>query len=126
MDRAEKMRKLQEIEEKEMKYALAKMDTWKREGSLLFDTDFLRQRWNSWVEKMATDRFQRGMLVDETIEVLQMIKADDPIDLVADYIEQTQGGMTIVDMYLPPLIGAEIPHEIRQIIEERNKGKGLK
>ena len=125
MDRVEKMRKLQEIEEKEMKYALAKMDTWKREGSLLFDTDFLRQRWNSWVEKMATDRFQRGMLVDETIEVLQMIKANDPIDLVADYIEQTQGGMTIVDMYLPILIGAEIPHEIRQIIEERNKGKGL-
>ena len=33
--------------------------------------------------------------------------------------------MTIVDMYLPILIGAEIPHEIRQIIEERKKGKGL-
>lgn len=126
MDRADKMKIIQELEEKETKYALAKMDTWKKEGSTLFDTDFLRQRWNSWVEAMATDKFQRGMLVDETIEVLRMIKSEESLDLVANYIEKISGGMTIIDSYLAQFIGAEIPYEIRQIIEERQKGMGLK
>lgn len=96
--------------------AISKIEYWKKVGSALLDSDELIEKWCLFVEQQANDDFSRGALLDETLQIMSMIKLNVPFEVIAQTISNIPSGQTILDSYLSGFIHPEILDEIQSCL----------
>lgn len=97
----------------ELEKAKRKIDYWQTVGTSILDNDELSKKWCAFVEKQANDSFARGILIDETLQILSMIKSNKSPDEIAQTIKQIPSGRTILDAYLSEFVNPDILSEIQ-------------
>lgn len=105
----------------EKEKAQRKIDYWQTVGSSFLESDGLGEKWCSFVEQQANDDFARGALIDETLQIISMIKSNIPTEKIALTIEQISGGQTILDDYLGAFIHPEILDEIKSYLNSKTR-----
>ena len=109
------------LEERELMLSKSKAEYWKKAGSAYLEDEGLDNKWCNFVDELANDSFIRGALLDETLQVISMIKSGISCDIIAKTIEVIPSGQTILDDYLPAFIHPEIISEIQSCINEKSK-----
>lgn len=99
--------------------AQRKIGYWQTVGTALLGNDELSVRWCAFVEQQANDDFARGALLDETLQVMTMIKSNMPSEIIAQTIKQIPSGQTILDAYLGAFIHPEILDEIQSHMDSK-------
>ena len=79
-------------------------------GQALLDDDELNEKWANFV-KDATEGFGHGVLLDETLQIMGMIKAGVPTDKIRETLSKIGSNKTVVN-YLGEFIYPEIVSEI--------------
>ncbi len=118
MDKRELVNIMQKIEQNK---AVAKMGYWKTVGEALLESDGLSEKWDYFVESQVKDPFARGDLIDETLQIMSMIKGNLPVSTIAQTIERIPGGQTILDSYLCAFIHPDILDEIQSQISTKTR-----
>ena len=103
----------------EKEKAVKKIGYWETAGTALLDNDELGAKWCLFVQAQANDDFVRGALLDETLQIISMIKSNISCEVIAQTINQIPGGQTILDAYLPAFINPEILYEIQSHIDSK-------
>ncbi len=102
----------------ENSYANKMKDYWESCGPILFgNNDILVEKWRTFVETQVSHSFVRGALMDQTIQIIQMINSNIPIELIAQTINKIPGGKTIVDSYLWAFIHPEIVDGLQNAVQ---------
>lgn len=103
----------------EKEKAKLKMGYWKATGTAMLHQDGLDKKWNEFVERKVNE--DGGILLDETLQIISMIKANIPSLVIRRTINQISSGKTILDEYLPMFVYPEIiakiknPNPLKQI-----------
>ena len=118
MDKAEVMALMNNLEKENVQ---RKIGYWQIAGSALLENDGLSEKWSAFVEQQANNDFVRGALLDETLQIMSMIKANVPADKIALTLEQIEGGETVLDDYLGAFIHPEILDEIQSHLEQKTR-----
>ena len=100
---------------------IKKIPYWQSAGNYILDNNELVQKWNIFVEKQVNDDFINGALLDETLQIMTMIKAGIPSSEIAQTIENIPGGLTIIDTYLGAFIHPEILFEIQSNLKSKSR-----
>ena len=79
-------------------------------GQALLDDETLNGKWADFVNK-ATNGFDHGALLDETLQSMGMMKAGVPADKIRETLSKIPSNRTIVN-YLGAFIHPEIVSEI--------------
>ena len=99
--------------------AQRKIDYWQTAGKAILDENELSEKWCAFVEQQANDDFTRGVLLDETLQIMTMIKSNMPFEIIAQTIKKIPNGQTIIDDYLGAFIHPEILYEIQSQMNSR-------
>ena len=75
-------------------------------GQAYLDDEKLNEKWANFVKK-ATEGFGHGVLLDETLHIMGMIKAGVPMDKIRESLSKIDSNKTVVD-YLRAFIKPEI------------------
>ena len=97
-------------EELEIEDARRKMPYRISVGQALLNDEELNEKWANFV-KEATEGFGHGVLLDETLQIMGMIKAGVPTDKIRDTLSKIGNNKTVVN-YLGSFIHPEIVSEI--------------
>ncbi len=100
---------------------IKKIPYWQSAGNYILDNNELVQKWNIFVKKQVNDDFINGALLDETLQIMTMIKAGIPSSEIAQTIENIPGGLTIIDTYLGAFIHPEILFEIQSNLKSKSR-----
>ena len=100
---------------------IKKIPYWQSAGNYILDNNELVQKWNIFVKKQVNDDFINGALLDETLQIMTMIKAGIPSLEIAQTIENIPGGLTIIDTYLGAFIHPEILFEIQSNLKSKSR-----
>lgn len=103
----------------EKEEAQMKIGYWQTAGVTLLDSIELREKWCAFVEQQANDDFARGALLDETLQIMSMIKLGLQPEIIAQTIKQIPSGKTVLDAYLGAFIHPEILYEIQSHIDSK-------
>lgn len=79
-------------------------------GQALLDNNELKEKWANFVKK-TTEGFGHGVLLDETLQIIGMIKSGVPFEKIRETLSKIEGHKT-VEMYLSAFIHPEIASEI--------------
>ena len=79
-------------------------------GQALLDDEVLNEKWANFV-KDATEGFGHGVLLDETLQIMGMIKAGVPTDKIRETLSKIGNNKTVVT-YLSAFFHPEIVFEI--------------
>ena len=101
--------------------ARSKIGYWKEAGMALLGNDDLGEKWCEFVESQANDFFKRGLLLDETLQIISMIKANVPFKAISQVIGFIQNGQIILDEYLGMFVRPEILNEINSNVNKKRK-----
>ena len=116
MEKTEVISLIQSIEKGN---AQKKISYWQTAGKALLGNVELGEKWCMFVEQQANDDFVRGALLDETLQIITMIKANVPFEIIAQTIMQIPSGQSIIDAYLSAFIHPEILHEIQSYMSSK-------
>ena len=97
----------------EKQKAIAKIGYWQTVGNTLLAKDGVGEKWCTFVEDQAYNDFIKGALLDETLQIISMIKSNVSYEVIAQTINEIPGGLTIIDTYLPAFIHPEILYNIK-------------
>lgn len=97
-------------EELEIAEARRKMPYRISVGQALLDDEVLNEKWANFV-KDATEGFGHGVLLDETLQIMGMIKAGVPTDKIRETLSKIGSNKTVVT-YLGAFFHPEIVSEI--------------
>lgn len=97
-------------EEIEIEDARRKMPYRISVGQALLDDEVLNEKWANFV-KDATEGFGHGVLLDETLQIMGMIKAGVPTDKIRETLSKIGSNKTVVT-YLGAFFHPEIVSEI--------------
>lgn len=103
----------------EKEQAQRKIGYWQTAGKVLLDNEELGEKWCAFVDEKANDDFVRGALLDETLEIMTMLKSNIPIERIASIIQILDNYRTILDDYLKDFVRPEILDDIRHTINEQ-------
>ena len=101
---------LKKNEETEIEDARRKMPYRISVGQALLNDEELNKKWANFV-KNATDGFGHGLLLDETLQIMGMIKAGVHTDKIRETLSKIESNKTVVN-YLRDFINPEIVCEI--------------
>lgn len=79
-------------------------------GQALLDDEVLNEKWANFV-KDVTEGFGHGVLLDETLQIMGMIKAGVPTDKIRETLSKIRNNKTVVT-YLGAFFHPEIVFEI--------------
>lgn len=79
-------------------------------GQALLEDNSLKEKWAKFV-KNQTEGFGYGVLLDETIQIMGMIKAGVPTDTIREVLSKIGSYKTVIT-YLGAFIHPEIMYEI--------------
>lgn len=116
MEKKEVITLMQNIEKEKAKN---KIGYWQTVGISFLDNDVLREKWCAFVESQANDDYTRGSLLDETLQIISMIKSNVPSEVIAQTIKQIPEGQTILHEYLGAFIHPEILYEIQLHVDSK-------
>ena len=105
----------------EKERAQAKVAYWINAGSAILDSEVSQAKWGAFVEKQAADDFARGALIDETLQVMTMLKANLPYEMIAQTVASLPSGQTILDVYLSEFVHPEIIEGIKLCLPSKEK-----
>lgn len=96
-----KQKEIEEIEDarRKMPYRISA-------GQALLNDEVLNKKWANFV-KDATEGFNHGVLLDETLQIMGMIKAGVPTDKIRETLSKIGSNRTVVT-YLGAFIHPEI------------------
>ena len=97
----------------EKENAQGKIGYWQTVGTAVLDNDELSEKWCAFVEKQVNNVVTSGALLDETLQVMTMIKSNMPSEIIAQTIKQIPHGQTVLDSYLRGFIHPEILYEVQ-------------
>lgn len=98
--------------------ALQKADYWKKFGVLVLASD-LSAAWIQFVDSRVNNEFDRGMYMDEIIQILLMIKSGFSCEVIADVAKEIPDIDSILDVDLVDFVQPEILNAIKSNIETR-------
>lgn len=107
------------IQNIEKEKAKNKIEYWKTAGVALLDNNELGIKWCVFVEQQANNDFVRGALLDETLQIMSMIKLGVSPEIIAQTVKQIPSGQTILDAYLGAFIHPEFLFEIQTHIDSK-------
>lgn len=79
-------------------------------GQALLDNEELNKKWENFVHD-STNGFGHGILLDETLQIMGMIKAGIPTEKIRETLSKIPNNRTVVN-YLGAFIHPEIVSEI--------------
>ena len=79
-------------------------------GQALLDDETLNKKWADFVND-STNGFGHGVLLDETLQIMGMVKAGVPTDKIRETLAKIPNNRTVVN-YLGAFIHPEIVSEI--------------
>ena len=101
---------LKEKEKMELEDAIRKAPYRISVGQALLDNDELNEKWSNFVTD-STNGFGHGLLLDETLQIMGMIKAGVPSKKIRETLSKIPNNRTIIN-YLSAFIHPEIVSEI--------------
>ena len=101
------------MKDKEKAIVLSKGEYLKTVDSFLFAAEELSEKWVAFVDEQVNINFIRGTLMDETLQIITMIKSNAPVQVIAQTINQIPGRRTVLDTNLEAFINPEILEEIK-------------
>ena len=91
-----------------------KTDYWKTVGTSLLGSGEYSEKWCKIVDEKVNAQFDRGIYLDETLQLMSMIKSGVPNEVVAKAIKELPDGLRILDDYLGAFIHPETLENIKQ------------
>ena len=97
------------MEKKELLSYLRKLDIertnskkpyWKKIGTVLLEDEDLKEKWNMMVDSLTFDEYNCEAYLDETVQLLSMIKMNIDPKVIAETIETISNGGIIIDSLL--------------------------
>ena len=116
MEKHEVIELIQDLAKEE---AESKIGYWETAGTAILGDNELSAKWCSFVQSKANNNFENGAFLDETLQIMSMIKSNIPYELIAQTIKQIPNGQTIIDSYLGAFIHPEILNEIQSHIDSK-------
>ena len=110
MEKAEIISLMNKIEKLKVQ---RKISYWQTAGNAILNNNELNEKWCIFVEQQANSDFEIGILLDETLQIMTMIKSNVPLEIIAQTIKEIPDGQTIIDEYLPGFIHPEILYKIQ-------------
>ena len=107
----------------EKQNARMKIGYWETVGTALLGNGELGEKWCSFVQSQVNNDFLNGEMIDETLQIISMIKSNIPYEVIAQAIKRISGGRTIIDTYLGAFIHPEVLYEIQSIVDSTNYKK---
>lgn len=117
MEKTEVINLMNNIEKEK---AQRKIGYWQTAGNAILDNNELSEKWCVFVEQQANSDFAMGALLDETLQIMTMIKSNVPSEIIAQTIKTIPNGQTIIDAYLGAFIHPEILFEIQTHINSKS------
>jgi hypothetical protein len=111
-----KLEQAQRLEE-----AQRKAEYWKTAGMAILANDELGAKWCEFVDKVANNEVVAGELLDETLQIMSMIKMNIAPEVIAKTVKQVPGGQTIISAYLGAFIHPEILYGIQSNMDSFSK-----
>ena len=103
---------------KEREIVTAKVNYWKAVGVALMDDDSQKQKWCNFVDELG---YTKGMMFDEALQVLSMMKLKVPKEQIAEAVKHIPNGEAILRNYLSAFAYPGDLFEIRCIVNPEMK-----
>lgn len=116
MERREVISLMHNIEKER---AQKKLGYWQTAGNAILNNDELGEKWCAFVEKQVNDDMATGALLDETLQIMAMIRSNMPLEIIAQTVKQIPGGQSIIDAYLGAFVHPEILEGIKSHMESK-------
>lgn len=107
------------LHNKEKGRAQRKLGYWQTAGNAILNNDELGEKWCAFVEEQVNDDMATGVLLDETLQIMTMIRSNMPLEIIAQTVKQIPGGQTIIDEYLSGFVRPEILEGIKSHMESK-------
>ena len=98
--------------------AKRKIKYWQIVGSALLEDMGLADEWCDFVEMQAYDEFERGALIDESLQILSMINAHYLPELIAEAVSKLPEGRLILTEKLVNFVHPDILKEIKVCMDQ--------
>jgi len=94
--------------------AVQKKEYWINCGSLLLaDNSFMVEKWRNFVEQNVSNEYTTGMLLDETLQIMAMIKNNIPCDQIKMILDLLHcDSKKIIISYLSVFVQPEILEQL--------------